>query len=111
MKIVRIEEVKSGMVLVKDIYNSAGKVLLKKGVVLDDYVNMLKSFKVRTLYIVNNSAELEENSITEEMKLQIRKEISPIIEERFKFCTEDIFLSKLKDEIIDFLISEKSSER
>lgn len=95
MRIVPISAVKSEAILAKHIYNAAGNILLKKGVVLtDSLLSKIEENKVYTIYIDDEYSNEEINDV---IKPELRQKAVQAVMETFKNIESNNRLSKSAD--------------
>ena len=87
MKLVTVEDLKSGDILAKDVLLEDYTVLLAKGTVLkDEYINKLRDLSIVTVYIEENKEHpvrisLEEITILKnDVEVQIKNKVKDILE-------------------------------
>lgn len=71
LRVVRIKDLKSGMVLGRTIIGNQGQILLKQGVVLTEgYIDYLKKYPLGAVYIFSGKDVIVEDVISDRTRLQ-----------------------------------------
>lgn len=99
MKFVPVNQLKNGQLTAQDVECPAGKLLLRRGTVLDEeYISYLKEQEVKVIAVIDNQMRREMN---EDERKKYRKQVKPRKVEIFKNCHNDFLLRDLLEAIID----------
>lgn len=109
MKALPLDKVEMGMKIAQDVMTPKGQVLLKAGIIVDDYyISILKKYNID--FIVVSSAESESKMMTEEEKNLLVQQIRPIKKKIFRDCVDDPIMYELYEAVVQNAVWEKWNE-
>ncbi len=109
MKALPLEKVELGMKLAQDVMTPKGQVLLKAGIVIDDYyISIFKKYNVD--FVVVSSNDGEQKDMTEEERNLLLQQIRPLKKKIFRDCIEDPIMYELYEAVVQNAVWEKWNE-
>ena len=106
MKKLRTDQLQSGMVVAKDIMNIAGKLLVAKGVTLNE--PLISRLVQREIDIVWVKSDEEEISLSPKEIEGIKEEIREDLDKRFRLVAQDPIMKGLKERMFDYLVERRT---
>ena len=107
MKQVSVHDVKSGMVLAKNVYSKNESLLMGKGTTLNnDHIEQLSCLGIQSLWVEAPEEKKDMNS--EEIK-RVTKEIEEILDSQFELVSHNLIMKELKKVFTNFLIKKKAA--
>ncbi len=105
LKLISLDEIEPGMILGSPIKNKYGQVLLAAKIALVyNHKNLLKTWGITTLYIVDPDQNTDEKSLANNRSIDAEK----ILRERLNWAPENVYEQDLYDMAIQSII-EKSN--
>ena len=106
MGIVDIDDVEAGSILIKEVLNEQGDLLLKKGGVLtEDLINKLKSLGILGVYIETAERNDSPGEIPPEVSEQLEE-----LEYKFSDVKDNAIMAELLGAVKEYIIEKDSND-
>ena len=106
MKKLRTDQLQSGMVVAKDIMDITGKLLVAKGVTLNE--PLISRLAQREIDIVWVKSDDQEVSLSPKEIAGIKEEIKEDLDKRFSLVAQDPIMRGLKERMFDYLVERRT---
>ena len=106
MEMVDIDDVKEGSILIEEVLNEQGDLLLKKGSVLTgDLINKLISLGILGVYVENAERNDSPDEISPEVSSKLKE-----LEYRFSDVKDNAIMEELMDAAKEYIIEKDSTD-
>ncbi len=110
MKAITLDKIEQGMILASDVLTNKGQVLLKSGIVFDDYyISLLSKYNI-DIVLVNLDDEPVREMTSEERNYYLQQ-IRPEKKKIFANCIEDTYMYELYEAIVQNSLWEMWNEK
>ena len=106
MEMINIDDAKEGMIIIEEILNEQGKVLVKKGTTLTkDSIGKLKSLGTSGVCVENSEKEDNPGTISPEISTELKE-----LEYRFSDVRGNVIMEELMATIKEYILEKGSSD-